>query len=60
MDISRIPENKNIDDYPEDETFELVDNFPKFLLDPFEVVFSSDPRYKNALTKEEVQRLTAQ
>lgn len=60
MDISDIPENKTVDDYPEDETFELVENFPRYLLDPFEVVFYGNPRYKNALTKEKVKRIAAQ
>lgn len=55
MDISEIPKNKTIDDYPESTEFELVEHFPRYILEPFEIVFFGDPRYETALTREQIK-----
>lgn len=55
-DISTIPEDRSFDDYPENERFRLHDEFPRYIIDPFEVIFPSDPRYEKALTREELNK----
>ena len=57
IDISKMPEDKSFDDYPDDEEFELVEHFPRYILEPFEIVFFGDPRYDTALTREQINEI---
>lgn len=36
----------------------LDGDFPRYISDPFEVIFSDDPRYENALTREQIKKMT--
>lgn len=57
VNISDIPKGKSHKDYPKGKIFVLEENFPRYILDPFERVFSDDPRYETALTREQVEKL---
>lgn len=37
-----------------DKNLVLDGDFPRYILEPFEIVFSDDPRYESALTREQV------
>lgn len=58
VNIKDIPEGKNIDDYPDETSFRLTENEPRYLLNPFEVIGNEDPRYDKALTKKEMLKYT--
>ncbi len=55
--IHEMPESKTFDDYPEDTLFVHEEYFARFILEPFEVVLSDDPRYDSALTREQVMEI---
>lgn len=57
INISDIPEDKNFSDYPKDTLFVHSENFPRYILEPFEIIRPSDPRYETALTREEVEKI---
>ena len=42
----------------EDENRMLDGDSPRYISDPFEVIFSDDPRYENALTREQIKKMT--
>ncbi len=42
----------------ESENLMLDGDFPRYISDPFEVIFSNDPRYENALTREQIKKMT--
>lgn len=42
----------------ENENLMLDGDFPRYISDPFEVIFSDDPRYENALTREQIKKMT--
>lgn len=52
--IHEMAESKTFDDYPEDTLFVHEEHFARFILEPFEVVLSDDPRYDSALTREQL------
>lgn len=54
VSISDIPENKNISDYPNNTEFILEENFPRYIIEPYERIYPDDPRYETALTREQV------
>ncbi|MGN1195114.1 MAG: hypothetical protein ACI4SB_06490 [Acutalibacteraceae bacterium] len=37
------------------ENLVLDGDLPRYILEPFEVIFSDDPRYENALTREQIK-----
>lgn len=41
----------------ENENLMLDGDFPRYISDPFEVIFSDDPRYENALTREQINEM---
>ncbi len=55
--MSEMPEDKKFEDYPEDTIFILDEQFPRYFLDPFRIVFPGDKDYDTALTREEVMEL---
>ncbi len=57
INVSEIPEDKDFSDYPEDTEFELAETFPRYLLNPFEIIGPSDPRYEKALTREQIEEM---
>lgn len=48
MKISNEEENENL---------MLDGDFPRYISDSFEVVFSDDPRYEKALTREQIKKM---
>lgn len=56
--ISDMPENKEFSDYSEGTEFVLEEKYPRYILNPFEIVMPSDPRYKTALTREQINEMT--
>ncbi len=56
--ISEIPEGKTFEDYPEDTEFVLDENFPRYILEPFRIVFPKDKEYDSALTREEIMKIS--
>ncbi|WP_294448173.1 MULTISPECIES: hypothetical protein [Ruminococcus] len=57
INISDIPKGKSHKDYPKGTIFVFKEHFPRYILDPFERVFPDDPRYKTALTGEQLEKL---
>ncbi len=57
VSIADIPDNKSFSDYSKDTEFVLQENFPRYILEPFEIILHDDPRYESALTREEVNKL---
>ncbi|MBE6826380.1 MAG: hypothetical protein E7511_05805 [Ruminococcus sp.] len=57
INISDIPENKKIDEYPDETEFVMQDRFPRYQLDPFEIILPNDPRYASALSREELETM---
>lgn len=57
IDLSDVPENEALSSYPEDTLFSMKDSVARYILDPFEIIPPEDSRYKNALTREEVERM---
>lgn len=43
----------------ENENLMLDGDFPRYISDPFEVIYSDDPRYENALTRQQIKKMTA-
>ena len=41
----------------ENENLMLDGDFPRYISDPFEVIFSDDPRYENALTRDRINEM---
>ena len=41
----------------ENENLMLEGDFPRYISDPFEVIFSDDPRYENALTRDRINEM---
>ena len=41
----------------ENENLMLDGDSPRYISDPFEVIFSDDPRYENALTREQINEM---
>lgn len=56
INISDIPDTKSFDDYPKDTEFVFTEKFPRYILEPFEVIPPDDPRYEKALTREEFEK----
>lgn len=56
--LSEIPEEKSLDDYPDDTIIVFDEKFPRYILDPFRIVFPGDKDYDTALTREEVMKMT--
>nr|DAX14072.1 MAG TPA: hypothetical protein [Bacteriophage sp.] len=59
VDISDIPEYKTFDDYPKGTVFVHKEHFPRYILNPFEIIRPEDQRYETALTREQVEKLIA-
>ena len=55
--LSELPEDVSLDDIPDDEEIVLDEQFPRYLLDPFEVVSPDDSRYSSAYTREQLNRM---
>lgn len=55
--ISDIPNDKDFLDYSEDTEFVLEEKFPRYILNPFEIIMPNDPRYKTALTREQIDKM---
>lgn len=57
INLSDVPEDGTLFDYPEDTLFSMKDSVARYILDPFETIPPEDSRYKNALTREKVERM---
>ncbi len=57
VNISEIPETKTFSDYPKGTLFVLKERFPRYILDPFEIIHPDDPRYDTALTRDKIEAL---
>ena len=55
--VSDIPEDKTFNDYPDDTMFIHKESSPRYILEPFEIVAPDDPRYKIALTREQINQM---
>lgn len=55
INLSDMPEDKDFSDYPEGTLFSMKGSVARYILEPFEIIPPEDPRYKNALTREEVE-----
>ena len=54
VDYSKIENDKPIDEYPDDTVFVMRDSKPRYVTEPFEMIYPDDPRYNEALTYEDV------
>lgn len=54
ISISDVSDERDFSDYPENTEFIHSEQFPRYLLNPFEIIFPSNPRYADALTREEL------
>lgn len=50
---SKIKNDKQIDEYPDDTVFVMRDSKTRYVIEPFEIIYPGDPRYDEALTYEE-------
>lgn len=58
MDSVNMSELESINDYPDNTKFVLDDVSPRYVLEPFEIILPSDPRYKDAFTREQINEIT--
>lgn len=57
VNISDIPSGKSHKDYPKGTIFVFEEHFPRYILNPFEIIRPEDPRYETALTREQIEKL---
>ena len=50
--------NKNLENASDEKGVTLEEDFPRYLLNPFEVISRDDSRYDNAFTHAEVMAMT--
>ena len=55
IELKAVPESKDLFDYPDDTRFYVCDSTPRYILEPFEIISPDDPRYKDALTRKEIE-----
>lgn len=55
--LSELPEDISLGNIPDDEEIVLDEQFPRYLLDPFEIVSPDDPRYRSAYTREQLNKM---
>ena len=56
INICDIPKGMSVSDYPDDTEFVLEDKSPRYILEPFEIIYPGDPRYEEALSYEEAMK----